>query len=65
MQVVATELERRNTHLLAQPLYVSLPEAVVLVILDDDLLQLHDLLLHLGAQFSLHLQQSLKVEGDN
>lgn len=59
-QVAAAELEGRHSHPLAQPLDVGLPEVVVLVVLDDDLLQLHDLLLHLGAQFSLHLQQSLE-----
>lgn len=58
-QVAAAELEGRHSH----PLDVGLPEVVVLVVLDDDLLQLHDLLLHLGAQFSLHLQQSLEGGG--
>lgn len=47
-------------HAPAQPLHLQLPEVVFLVVLNNDLLQLVDLSLHLAPQLSLHFVQGLE-----
>lgn len=64
VQTAGVVLEGSHVDPTVQPPDLQVLEVVVLVVLDDDLLQFADLVLHPGTQLPLHLQQSLKNKRD-